>query len=355
MLFRSTLSFLFSNLTISFWIPVFLGLFSLIILVFYSKLRSPIFQMIPAPMWVIVLAVALSFYLEIFTNNTIGFSSDLMIRLPKNIITNIPSPDYTLVGSSRFISTVISITLIASIESLLSIKAVDKLDPKKRRSNVNKDLRSLGAATALSGLLGGLPVVTVIARSSVNVNNGGNNRSSNFAHAMFLLLFILIFQDLIERIALPSLAAILVYTGYKLAAPDNFIRILKIGKEQAAIFIVTFIITLTNGIVIGIITGIFFTFLIHIFLNSSFFLFSRNWLKPNVLMYLENETGNYYLSVKNFCSFLNFFKLKKSLMKYRSHPELLWIFLFVILWIILLWRGLVNISLSLKKKVVILK
>ena len=228
-----TLSFLFSNLTISFWIPVFLGLFSLIILVFYSKLRSPIFQMIPAPMWVIVLAVALSFYLEVFTNNTIGFSSDLMIRLPKNIITNIPSPDYTLVGSSRFISTVISITLIASIESLLSIKAVDKLDPKKRRSNVNKDLRSLGAATALSGLLGGLPVVTVIARSSVNVNNGGNNRSSNFAHAMFLLLFILIFQDLIERIALPSLAAILVYTGYKLAAPDNFIRILKIGKEQA--------------------------------------------------------------------------------------------------------------------------
>ena len=308
-----TLSFLFSNLTINFWIPVFLGLFSLIILVFYSKLRSPIFHMIPAPMWVIVLAIALSFYLEIFTNSAIGFSSDLMIRLPKNIITNIPSPDYTLIGSSKFISTVISITLIASIESLLSIKAVDKLDPQKRRSNVNRDLRSLGAATTLSGLLGGLPVVTVIARSSVNVNNGGNNRSSNFAHAMFLLLFILMFQELIERIALPSLAAILVYTGYKLAAPDNFIRILKIGKEQAAIFIVTFIITLTNGIVIGIITGIFFTFLIHIFLNNNFFLFSRNWLKPNVLMYLENETGNYYLSVKNFCSFLNFFKLKKKI------------------------------------------
>ena len=148
--------------------------------------------MIPAPMWVIVLAIALSFYLEIFTNNTINFSSDLMIRLPKNIITNIPSPDYTLIGSSRFISTVVSITLIASIESLLSIKAVDKLDPQKRRSNVNRDLRSLGAATTLSGLLGGLPVVTVIARSSVNVNNGGNNRSSNFAHAMFLLLLSLI-------------------------------------------------------------------------------------------------------------------------------------------------------------------
>ena len=308
-----TLSFLFSNLTLYFWIPVFLGLFSLVVLIFYSRLRSPLFRMVPAPMWVIVFAVGVSFYLEFFTDGLYNISESLMIRLPKNIVTNIPAPDYSLIGSLEFITTVISITLIASIESLLSIKAVDKLDPQKRRSNVNKDLRSLGVATTLSGLIGGLPVVTVIARSSVNVNNGGSNRTSNFTHAMFLLVFVLIFQDLIERIALPSLAAILVYTGYKLAAPDNFIRILKIGREQAAIFIITFVITLTNGIVVGIATGILFTFLIHVYLNNSFFLFSRNWLKPNVLMYLEAETGNYYLSVKNFCNFLNFFKLKKKL------------------------------------------
>ena len=308
-----TLSFLFSNLTLYFWIPVFLGLFSLVVLIFYSRLRSPLFRMVPAPMWVIVFAVGVSFYLEFFTDGLYNISESLMIRLPKNIVTNIPAPDYSLIGSLEFITTVISITLIASIESLLSIKAVDKLDPQKRRSNVNKDLRSLGVATTLSGLIGGLPVVTVIARSSVNVNNGGSNRTSNFTHAMFLLVFVLIFQDLIERIALPSLAAILVYTGYKLAAPDNFIRILKIGKEQAAIFIITFVITLTNGIVVGIASGILFTFLIHVYLNNSFFLFSRNWLKPNVLMYLEAETGNYYLSVKNFCNFLNFFKLKKKL------------------------------------------
>ena len=308
-----TLSFLFSNLTLYFWIPVFLGLFSLVVLIFYSRLRSPLFRMVPAPMWVIVFAVGVSFYLEFFTDGLYNISESLMIRLPKNIVTNIPAPDYSLIGSLEFITTVVSITLIASIESLLSIKAVDKLDPQKRRSNVNKDLRSLGVATTLSGLIGGLPVVTVIARSSVNVNNGGSNRTSNFTHAMFLLVFVLIFQDLIERIALPSLAAILVYTGYKLAAPDNFIRILKIGKEQAAIFIITFVITLTNGIVVGIASGILFTFLIHVYLNNSFFLFSRNWLKPNVLMYLEAETGNYYLSVKNFCNFLNFFKLKKKL------------------------------------------
>ena len=120
--------------------------------------------------------------------------------------------------------------MISCIESLLSIKAVDKLDPLKRRSNVNKDLRALGIATAISGFVGGLNVVTVIARSSVNVNNGGSNRSANLFHALFLLLFILLFQDQIQRIALPALAAILVYTGYRLAAPENLIVLFKIGK-----------------------------------------------------------------------------------------------------------------------------
>ena len=172
----------------------------------------------------------------------------------------------------------------------------------------------MGIATALSGMVGGLNVVTVIARSSVNVNNGGTNRFANMSHSLMLLCFILLFQEQIQRIALPALAAILVYTGYKLAAPSNFLRILKIGKEQAAIFIVTLIITLTNDLI----TGIFhwncnYLFLIHVVLNKNLFLFTRNFFKPNVLMYLEEETGNYYVSVKNFCSFLNFFRLKSKL------------------------------------------
>ena len=114
-------------------------------------------------------------------------------------------------------------------------------------------------------------MVTVIARSSVNVNNGGTNRSANMAHALFLLAFLLLFQDQIQRIALPALAAILVFTGYKLAAPQNLIRILTIGKEQALIFGVTLLITLTNGLITGIAAGIFATFLIHVWLNKNRF------------------------------------------------------------------------------------
>jgi carbonic anhydrase len=206
-------------------------------------------------------------------------------------------------------------------ESLLSIKAVDKLDPLKRRSNVNKDLRALGIATTISGFVGGLNVVTVIARSSVNVNNGGSNRSANLFHALFLLVFILLFQDQIQRIALPALAAILVYTGYRLAAPENLIMLFKIGKEQAAIFLVTLGMTLTYGLITGIAFGVFATFIIHILINKSLFLFTRNWLKPNVLMFKEEDSGNYFVSVKNFCSFLNFYKLKALLDEIPEHEH----------------------------------
>ena len=304
---------LYLNPSLAVLLPAGLGVFSLLILAFYSRLRNPLFHLIPAPMWVVLAAVGLTYYFDLVLRVPYPVAENLLIRLPENVLKNLPFPDFSIVLSGPFVSTVFSITLIASIESLLSIKAVDKLDPQKRRSNVNKDLRALGLGTALSGLVGGLNVVTVIARSSVNVNNGGSNRSSNFAHALFLLAYVLLFQDQIERIALPALAAILVFTGYKLAAPKNLLNVLTIGKEQAAIFGVTLMVTLTNDLITGIGAGILATFLIHVAINRSVSLFSRNWLKPNVLMYKEEESGNYYVSVKSFSSFLNFYKLKRKL------------------------------------------
>ncbi|NNC71095.1 MAG: SulP family inorganic anion transporter, partial [Flavobacteriaceae bacterium] len=192
------------------------------------------------------------------------------------------------------------------------IKAIDKLDPEKRRSNVNRDLKALGLATIGSGFAGGLNVVTVIARSSVNVNNGATNRSANFSHAVFLILFIGLFSTQLTRIPLPALMAILVYTGYKLASPDIVKKIFSIGKEQLIIFFVTLIVTLKIGLITGITVGVITTFIIHIVINKSIGLFARNLLKPNVLMFKE-DSGNYYVSVKHFCSFLNYFKLKEKL------------------------------------------
>lgn len=191
------------------------GVFSLLIMIFYSKIRNRYFQLIPAPMWIVVLSVGMYSYFDLFSTTPYPIEKNLLIELSDDILSKFAFPDFGKIYELSFINAVISITLIASIESLLSIKAVDKLDPLKRRSNVNKDIKALGLATVISGFLGGLNVVTVIARSSVNVNNKGSNRSANFFHAGFLVLFILLFASELKKIPLPALAAILVYTGYK--------------------------------------------------------------------------------------------------------------------------------------------
>ncbi len=294
------------------------GVLSLAIMVFYPKIRNKYLQLIPAPMWIVILSISFSYYYELVLQQPNPIHPDYMLSgIPtlNEIITQLPRPDFGGVVSISFISSVFALTLIASIESLLSIKAVDKLDPEKRRSNVNKDIKALGLATIGSGFLGGLNVVTVIARSSVNVNNGGSNRSSNFFHATFLVVFILLFSTQLTRIPLPALMAILVFTGYRLAAPEKVQKIFYIGKEQLIIFFVTLLVTLKIGLITGIVAGVGVTFIIHIVINKSFGMFFRNILKPNVLMFKEqsDENGTYYVSVKHFCSFLNYNKLKYKL------------------------------------------
>ena len=312
-LIPSSIKNLMSNPTSEIILASAIGILSLVFLFLYARIRNSVFQLIPAPMWVVIASIGVMYYYDLILKNPDILGANLMIILPDNLFDSLPSPDFGKVLTSDFMGYTLSITLVAVIESLLSIKAVDKLDPLKRRSNINKDLRALGIATGISSFFGGLNVVTVIARSSVNVNNGANNRSANFFHAAFLFLFILLFANQIQKIPMPALAAILVYTGYRLAAPENLYRVFKVGKEQGVIFLTTLLATLITNLSTGILLGILTTILVHIILNKSGILFSRNWLKPNILMYLEEETGNYYVSVKNFCSFLNFFKLKAKL------------------------------------------
>ncbi|MEP2936526.1 MAG: SulP family inorganic anion transporter [Gilvibacter sp.] len=293
------------------------GISSLLIMVFYARLRSKIVQLIPAPMWIVLLWVGVSYFFELVMKQPSPIAADYMlsgIPEPAKIIEDIPTLQFTGLSSTAFWMNVIALTLVASIESLLSIKAVDKLDPQKRRANVNRDLKALGVATVASGFLGGLNVVTVIARSSVNVNNGGSNRLSNFFHALFLVIFIALFSTQLERIPLPALMAILVYTGYKLASPESVKRIFNVGREQLVIFFVTLIVTLIVDLITGILAGVFITFVIHLFVTKNPGLFFRNLLKPNVLMFKEEaEEGNFFISVKHFCTFLNFYKLKQKL------------------------------------------
>ncbi|MGB2273328.1 MAG: SulP family inorganic anion transporter [Flavicella sp.] len=301
-----------------------IGLGSLFIMFFYSKVRNKFLQLVPAPMWIVVITVGLGYYFEFFSTKSLPIAKNLIISFPADLINTLAFPDFSKIGSFEFLNAVIAITLISSIESLLSIKASDKIDAKKRRSNVNKDLKALGIASTLSAFLGGLNVVTVIARSSVNANNGATNRSANFFHGLFILLFIVLFQNQIRMIPLTALSAILVYTGYKLANPTNAMKIFKIGNEQFIIFLTTLLVTIFTNLIVGIACGIFATFAIHVILNKSINIFVRNIFKPNVLMYKENdEKGTFYVSIVNFCSFLNFSKLKSKLDQIPEHSDVI--------------------------------
>ncbi len=294
------------------------GIVSLLIMVFHPKIRNKYVQLLPAPMWVILFSVGLSYYLATTSGVINPIPERFFVSIPDNLLTNFPKPDFTKITDINFIMATLTITMIASIESLLSIKAVDKLDTKRRRSDVNKGLRALGIATVASGFLGGLSVVKVVARSSVNVNNDATNRSANFFHALFLLLFVVLCKDWLQHIAYPALAAILVYTGYKYASPEIIAKIASVGQVQLLIFFITLITTLLTTLVIGIAVGIVATFIAHIILTKNVRLFFNNIKNQNV--FVRNEAdGKINVKVKHFASFVNYFQLKDALDSIDPH------------------------------------
>ncbi|WP_417591865.1 SulP family inorganic anion transporter [Owenweeksia hongkongensis] len=289
-----------------------IGALSLAIMILYSVIRNRFLHLIPAPMWIVLIAIGVTYFSQKYPHTLQPLPSEYLINIPENFWDDLSFPNFGKVGHFDFWVAVFTLTLISSMESLLSIKAVDKLDPKHRRSNANKDLRALGIATMASGALGGLNVVSVIARSSVNVNNGATTRWSNFFHGAFLLVFLLVFTQGLQHISLPALASILVYTGYKLASPAVFRRILKVGWIQLAIFLITLITTIFTNLISGIVAGILATIIFQIWAIDRAQVLLRYTFRPNTLLYRETD-GQYLLSVKAFSNFLNFLGVKKKL------------------------------------------
>lgn len=177
-------------------------------------------------------------------------------------------PDFSGFTNGTVLVYGVVIAIIASLETLLSIEAIDNLDPERRVTNTNKELFAQGVGNSLAGLIGGLPVTSVIVRSSANVNSGAKSKMSTILHGSMLLLSIILIPALLNKIPLSALAAILLLTGYKLAKPSVFINFWKAGKYQFVPFIVTVIVILAidlfglvpilsgKGLLIGVFAGI---------------------------------------------------------------------------------------------------
>lgn len=208
-----------------------------------------------------------------------------------------------------FLKYLLMFTLIGSLESLLTGRAIDLLDPHKKKSDLSKDLSAVGVGNIVSGLLGGLPMISEVARSSANISNGGRSRWANFFHGGFLLLFVVALVPFIKLVPVSALAAMLIFVGFRLASPKEFEHVFHVGKEQLIIFLSTIVATLLTDLLIGIAVGIIVKFIIHSFNGvpaSSFF-------KPFLTMHVDEENEIYTIEVQKSAIFSNFLGFKKQL------------------------------------------
>ena len=298
-----------------------IGALSLIIVFGVPYIKNRYVKLIPIPVLVLALAIPLGIVFNLKTDNPgslikIGNFIDQVVNGFKG--ENISFAGITS-NTGTFIQYVLLFSLIGSIESLLTVKAIDGLDPYHRKSNTNKDLIAVGFGNLFSGLIGGLPMISEVARSSANVNNGAKTRWANFFHGFWLLVCVLLIASVLEMIPKSALAALLLGVAYRLAAPKLFINTFKIGKEQLAVFLITIVVTIVEDLLMGVIAGIVLEFVLNFVFAKS----TKNIFKADFKTEKEAE-GRYTIALKGALTFSNFMSLKKDILGLpeKAHTKL---------------------------------
>jgi MFS superfamily sulfate permease-like transporter len=242
------------------WHIGIVGLVSLLILFLQPRLRWKVLKAVPGPMVVLLIAVPLSMYWH-FSDSEPAYSlvhiGDFWGSLGLHA-------EFSSIGTFAFWKYVMMFLFVNSLESLLTVKAVDGLDPQGRKADPSSDLTGLAAGNAVAGLLGGLPMISEVVRSSANVGFGGQTKWSNFFHGVFLLLAMLLVIPWIELIPNAALSAMLIYAGFRLASPKEFKGVYAIGTEQLTIFLVTIAVTLLEDLLLGVAAGIVVKLVFHL-------------------------------------------------------------------------------------------
>ena len=292
----------------------FIGLISLGILVGWHHVTQPTLKKIPAPILVVVVGILFGQWFDLahlkvgqdfILPKDLILGPEFLVDIPNSLLASLYFPDFSKFFTFAFWESVVAITLVGSLETLLVASAVDKLDPYKRYSDLNRDLRALGVGNALSGMIGGLPIIVEILRSSTNINSGAKTAWSSFFHGAFMLLFVLLFPHVIDRIPLASLAALLVYTGYRLASPSTFAERMIIGWAQLLIFVITIIAVLLTNILAGVLIGIIAKLIVHWMRGVS----PKNMLKISYQVE-HNDPDIWIFRISGSAIFSNFISLK---------------------------------------------
>ncbi|QSA95843.1 SulP family inorganic anion transporter [Methylococcus sp. EFPC2] len=309
---------------LSFFIPevAFVALVGLGVLVAWPKVQQPWLRKIPAPLLVVASGMFLGqvFGLDhlrpgesFMVPKDLIVGPDFLVTIPDSIAASFYFPDFSKIFTLAFWESVLAITLVGSLESLLSTAAVDKLDPYQRYSDLNRDLTAVGVGNTLAGLIGGLPMIAEIVRSSANVDAGARTGWANFFHGAFLLIFVIALPHVIDTIPLASLAALLVYTGFRLASPQAFERTMDLGKEQLVLFVLTIVGVLATNLLAGVLIGIAAKLVIHVARGVPL----RNLL--TISYHLERRDANTcVIRVSGSAIFSNFLALKSQLAEFPA-------------------------------------
>jgi len=303
----SNFFFAFTNINTSAFV---IGGLALLLNIFWEKFqkgKTGFIRFVPGPLLMVILGVALNQLFQ--TQNWLpALTGEHLVILP---MANTPteffsfftSPDWSQLGNSAVLTVAVTLALVASLETLLSIEAVDELDPYQRVTPTNRELKAQGLGNIVSGLLGGLPVTSVIVRSSANVNSGAKTKMSTIYHGTLLLLCVAFIPFLLNQIPKSALAAVLIFTGYKLAKPSLFVGFYKKGWNQFLPFVGTILAILATDLLKGVLIGIGIAII---------FIIRTNFKSAIVVV---NDTNKYLVRLRKDVSFLNKAILKQGLEK----------------------------------------
>jgi len=298
---------------------IIISVISLLILIIWEQPFFKKITLLPGPLVVVIIAILLNkFIFPLNSGLVLGLNHIVSIpeihTLPE-FVRLFTLPDFSQLANKQIYLTAATLAIIASLETLLCVEAVDKLDPQKRLSPPNRELFAQGAGNIVSGLLGGLPMTAVIVRGSANVNSGAKTKMSSFFHGAFLLGSFLLIPQTINMIPLAALAAILLMTGYKLNNVQLYRGMYKAGWDQFIPFMVTIVAIVFTDLLAGIAIGM---------CVAIFFILMRNM---NNTYSFEKHQGKehapIHLILSEEMSFLNKGSLQETLRKLPKHSHVI--------------------------------
>lgn len=296
----------------------FIGIFTLICMIVVPLIPSKILKTIPPALMALLVVVPLGllWHLKIphsyhLLDHDFQVGPNVLVNIPTDILSSLVFPDFSVLTNPLAYKFIIMLALVGSIESVLTVIAVDSISKTKTKSDLNRDLLGIGVGNLLCSLIGGLPMISEVVRSKANIDNGAKNRWSNFFHGAFLLVAVVWAAPLIKQIPLAALAAMLIVTGIRLASPSTFLKTYKIGIDQLALFLTTLVVTLLSDLLVGILMGMLLKIIIHLIRGVKPKTFMKTPIKINRL------PNHSQIVISGPAIFSNYFSLQKSI-----HDEL---------------------------------